>query len=171
MGGQAPPEIKVGGPTPMRPPPGSTTYAYDSGCRRRRCKHTLKSFDLAKIRAKSAKSVKPSQNPRKSGQTPWKYGQKWRPTYFDLKKMAPKVGRMTWRPFFFWRSSQNGRHEKVYAYSHKTWPKIIFRSLGKFGQKSFVPPKICLLLHLWHMIFPSGSVTPVSSDVWWKTPW
>jgi len=50
-------------------------------------------------------------------------------------------------------------------------PKIIFRvSLGKVGQKSFAPPKICLFLHLWHMIFPGGSVTPVGSNVWWKTP-
>ena len=27
--------------------------------------------------------------------------------------------------------------------------EVIFQAMGKFGQKSVAPPKICLFLHLW----------------------
>jgi len=33
-------------------------------------------------------------------------------------------------------------------FSHKVASKVFRANLEKFGQKSFAPPKICLLLHL-----------------------
>jgi len=63
-------------------------------------------------------------------------------------KMAPNVCRKTHEDLF-------GGHTKKMS-SWSMWEKIYrqsrtktFRaSLGKFGQKSFAPPKIFLLLHL-----------------------
>jgi len=36
--------------------------------------------------------------------------------------------------------------------SHKMWPKNFLGKFGEIRQKSFAPPKICLLLHLWHRL-------------------
>ena len=70
---------------------------------------------------------------------------KWRPTLFDFEKLAPKVERITLRPFYlsqFWRSFQ-----KRWNTRRKSCPKTLRASLGKSEQKSFAPPKSCLLVH------------------------
>ena len=85
--------------------------------------------------------MKCSRNTWKSGQTTWNYGQKWRPTLFDFKKLAPNVCRITCRPFL-------GAQKKVFVICvggnirTKSCPKISRASLEKFGKKSFAPPKI-----------------------------
>jgi len=96
------------------------------------CKCTPKCFDLVKIRAKSvevcAKFVKTFIKPLKIYANSIKIRAKiWRPTCFALKK---------WRP-------------KSYEIRIKCGPKFFRAILGKFGQKYFSSPKICLLHHLW----------------------
>ena len=138
-------------------------------CRRRgcrECKRIPRSFDLLKIRAKSVeiwtKSVKTFTNAlkiwaesqkiqakmapnilriEKNGTQLAFIEEKWRSTCFNLiKKMASQI---TWRPsseiWFLWKNI----HTKI-------GQKFFRASLGKFGQKSFAPPNICLLLHLWY---------------------
>jgi len=61
----------------------------------------------------------PSQNPWKSGQTPWKYGPKWRPKYFDLKKTAPRSSQK-------WSSWKNIR-----VFAQKVAQKYFSDSSGK----------------------------------------
>ena len=99
----------------------------------RGCKRTLKKFDLVKIRAKSfkirAKSLKIFTKSLKIWANSLKIWSKMAPNMVWFNKMAPK---MTWRAFF-WKS--------LFLESFRT-------SLGEFGQKSFAPPKIRLLLHL-----------------------
>ena len=116
------------------------------------------------------------QNLWKFGQKLWKPSQKCC-MYFDFAKMAPKIKVQTFflRSCFYlvlsgqirenfgkfgWNLGKNG------AWSALIWKNapnmnemqffeviffgVFFRaSLGKFGRKSFSPPKICLLLHLW----------------------
>ena len=60
----------------------------------------------------------------------WKFGQKWRPTFAEKQVKT-----------IFSRS-----HQKTV---HKSWKTTFWASLGKFGQKSFASPKICLQLHIW----------------------
>jgi len=43
----------------------------------------------------------------------------------------------------------------VFFGGHFLW-SFFGASLGKFGQKSFAPPKICLLLHLWSEQFATA---------------
>ena len=47
---------------------------------------------------------------------------------------------------FYWRSSQ--KRSSWESIRTDSCPKIFWAIFGKFGQKSFAPPKICLLLHL-----------------------
>ena len=118
------------------------------GCRG--CNRTPKCIDLVKIWAKSlkiqAKSMeiwamwKSSRNPWKSVQTPKKYAQKWRPTCFDLIKMAPNV---------LWFEKM---WPKITWTSHK-WPKNFSGNFGEIRAKIFRTPKICLLLHLWQYVW------------------
>jgi len=65
---------------------------------------------------------------------------KWRPT-FAQKCMKTSFCRS------YWKRSSWSLWEKICRQnkSHKNFPE----SLGKFGQKSFASPKICLLLKLW----------------------
>ena len=102
-------------------------------------------------------SRKSGQNTWKSGQSIWKYGQKWDPTFFDFEKLAPNVHKLVpnvhkfvpnvqnHMKTFFWRSSQ-----KVCAVGGNipttSCSKTFQASLGKFGQKSFAPLNVCLLL-------------------------
>jgi len=86
-----------------------------------------------------AKSVKTLAKPLKLWANSLQIPQKWRPTCFGLKKVAPNVCRITWKLFSF----QNRLN------SHKKCSKFFRASLRKFGQKSFAPPNICVLLHLW----------------------
>jgi len=88
---------------------------------------------------------KSGQNHLKSRQNLWKYGQNvWIPSQnrcmcFDFTKMAPKINVQTF--VFFWRSC-----------FHLVLFGQVRGNLGKLGEiwaKSFAPPKICLLLHLW----------------------
>jgi len=76
----------------------------------------------------------------KSGKNPWKSGQKWCPTLFDFKNGAQRFYKNKWRPFF-------GSHTKKRS-ENVAWQL--------FGQKSFAPPKICLLLHLCFDSLTSG---------------
>jgi len=63
-------------------------------------------------------------------------GQKWRAAGSALWDMAPEI---TWRPFLW------GQLNNLYL-----WENVRTKSGPKFfGQKSFAPPNICLLLHLW----------------------
>jgi len=55
-------------------------------------------------------------------------------------KIAPNVFRKT-SGDYFWSS-----HQKAVR---KSWKTTFWAGLGKFGQKSFAHPKICLLLHVW----------------------
>ena len=113
-------------------------------CRRRGCrgcKRTPKSFDLSTIREKSTKRFA-------------KYLKFWANYLQIWIKMALnvvsflKIGAQRGKNHMktpFWRSSQNDLCRR--KYSHRVALKL-WASLGKFGQKSFAPPKICLLLHL-----------------------
>jgi len=93
---------------------------FQHWCRRRGGKRTPETFDLVKIRAKYV---------RKFGQNVWIPSQNCCECY-DFTKIAFKIKVQT---FFFG--------------GHFLWS--IFRAiLVKFGEKSFAPPKICLLLHL-----------------------
>jgi len=88
---------------------------------------------------------KSGQNLLKALRNPWKCGQKCRPTWLDLKKMTPNICRITWgshEDFFVWRSSR----KKVFM--RKCSHKLFRASFGKFGQKSFAPPKISTLMIL-----------------------
>jgi len=84
----------------------------------------------------------------KSGQNPWKSKQKWHPTLFDFKKWRP-TSTENYTDVFLEATLKNGLlnlcGRKFVGKSHT---KMFRTSLGRFGQKSFKPPKICLLLHL-----------------------
>ena len=69
---------------------------------------------------------------------------KMTPNVAWFEKLALNVCRIAWRPIFGAHPKRRSAWEKV-----RTKVTQFFRtSLGKFGQKSCVPPKICLLLHL-----------------------
>jgi len=106
-------------------------------CRRlgcRGCKRTPKSFDLLKIQAKSLKI--------------WAKSLKiWAKSLKIWAKTAPDVCRKTSEDHFL------GGHTKKTV--SKSCTTIFWASLGKFGQKSFASPKLCLLLHVCIQI-PNG---------------
>ena len=85
---------------------------------------------------------KPWQNPRNSGQTPCKY-RKMVSRVLRFEKSGPQRVQNHMKTFFY---SKNGLHEKIFA---QKVVQIFRASLRKFGQKSFAPPNICVLLHLW----------------------
>jgi len=116
-------------------------------CRGRVCKRTPKSFDLVKIMAKSVELWAKSVKILKSGQTSWKYEQKRRPMCFGLKKWRRKS-----HEDFLLADIRN-----TVFISTKSGPKFFRASLRRFGQKSFAPPKICLLLQLWMRGWTRGS--------------
>ena len=128
------------------------------------CKRAPKSVDLVKIREKCLKI-------RTKALNIWaKYLKTFAKSLKILKnslkiraKMAPSV---LWfekhgaQLFFIWKNGAQN-HMKTFffeviwnavfvrKYSHKDWIKIFSGKFGTFGQKSFAPPKICLLIHLW----------------------
>jgi len=65
--------------------------------------------------------------------------QKWRPMLINFKQWRPTFAEKQVKAIF-WRSDQNT--------VGKICPTTFWASLGKFGQKSFVPQKMFLLLHL-----------------------
>jgi len=83
-----------------------------------------------------------------------KLGQNWCLKCFDLRKSAQHEKKCS-RVFFFLRS----------------FSLECFRAgLGKFGKKSFAPPKICLLLHLCSkLLIPRDSHTTTYHKVRYKT--
>jgi len=91
---------------------------------------------------------KPGQNPEMPRKNPWKSRQKWRPLLFDFTKWQPTFAEKQMKTFLEVTPKKIlnilcGR--TILGKSHTT----TFRaSLGTFGQKSFAPPKICLLLYL-----------------------
>ena len=136
-------------------------HTMEQGCRRqgcRWCKLTPKSFDLMEIWAKAVEIWenlwKPLQNPWKSGQTPWTYVQKWRPMWFDLKKMTPNICRITWRPFFG-GYPKNGLYGKTFAQKvAQNFFGQVWRNLGKnlLHPKNLPAPTPVLWSHFAHRL-------------------
>jgi len=62
------------------------------------------------------------------------------------KNSAQRLQRNTWRPFFGGRTKKRSSWSLWEKCRQKLHKKTFRSSLGKFGQKSFAPPKICLLL-------------------------
>jgi len=56
---------------------------------------------------------------------------KWRPTYFDLTKMGPKVCRITWRSFL----EVIRKTVMMRNYSYKKWPQNFSGTFGKIRAK------------------------------------
>jgi len=79
---------------------------------------------------------------QKSGQYPRKPEQKWRAKLFDFKKCLPTFPEKH-KDLFRKVTLRKGLHDLCgrRQKSHKTFRA----SLGKFGKKSFAPPKMCLL--------------------------
>jgi len=129
------------------------------GCRG--CQLTPKSFALLriwanslKIRAKSLKiwalSLKIWAKSLKIWAKSLKIRAKMAPNVVWLQKMAPNVCRKTQDDLLGEVTPKKGLHDlcgKIFGRKSRT--KSFQKHLGKFGQKSFAPPKICLLLHLW----------------------
>jgi len=67
----------------------------------------------------------------------------------DLKTFAEKQ----MKTFFLEVTPKKGLHDLCgRKFVGKSRPATFWASLGKFGQKSFAPPKICLLLHLYALL-------------------
>jgi len=103
------------------------------------CKRTPKGFDLSKIRTKSLKIM--AKIPE-NGQNSWHSEQKWRPTCCLIWRNGTQrlqKNTKSHEDLYFWRSYQ----KKVFMIfvGENSRTKL-------FGQKSFAPPKIWLLLHL-----------------------
>jgi len=111
----------------------------------RGCKRTPKSFDLAKNRERCLKIRVKSL---KTFTTPWKYEQKWRPTSFDLKKMAPRFQASLWEfrqksfapSYTYVFESEDGRYIKLTSIKkilkklsnvRESWQLIAFLQLTK----------------------------------------
>jgi len=118
----------------------------EAGCRE--SKRTSNSFDFLKIWAKSLKIRTKFLKIWEKSLKMWaKSGHKWRPTLLDFKKWRPTFAEKHTKTSFFFENHTKNR------FSSSSWEKICrqkthktFRaSLGKFSQKSFAPPKICLL--------------------------
>ena len=82
----------------------------------------------------------------------------WRPTWFDLKILAPKVCKINFMEVIPRKDSR----ENIFR---KSDPNFFRASLGKFGQKSFAPPNICLLLYLWYTYEHVRYLSYVSSRI------
>ena len=144
--------------------PGSVTqWCRRRGCRG--CKRTPKSFDLVKIHGNPSKICENlhqiPENLGKNGAQRGLIWKKWRPTFAESHEDL----------FSSWSSQKKVCLRKC---SHKKWPKTFFgQGWGKFGQKSFAPPKICLLLHLW-CHFAMDLLPPFNKIKMWKYqlhPW
>ena len=110
-------------------------------CCRWGCKHTHKSFDLLKI-----------------WPTSLKIGAKMAPNVAWLQKMTPNISKRI-RADILWRSHQKVHNDPCRKeFVGKSCTKTFLGCLGKFGQKSFATPKICLLLNLWW----KGTSSPVA---------
>jgi len=80
---------------------------------------------------------------------------------FDLKKGAQRLQKNWWRRFFG-SHTKKGLHDLCGTkFVGKSHIKHFRARLGKFRQKSFAPPKICLLLHLWSIKLSCFSVRRV----------
>jgi len=100
-----------------------------------KCKRTPKSFDLVKIRVKSLNLGKLPASTGKNGAQVLRF----------QKNGAQRVQNLLHEDLFGGHP-KNGRHEKIFVHE-------VVQKSGKFGQKSFAPPKICLLLHLCSLTF------------------
>jgi len=90
---------------------------------------------------------KSEQNPRISRQIPWKSGTNGS-QHCLTSVMAPNICRKTNKDHFMEVTPKHGR---------QNLQGNVLAKLGKFEQKCFAPPKICLFLHLrvgerWHWI-------------------
>ena len=124
---------------------------YLQWCRRRGCrgwKRIPKSFDLLKIPKNLGKICEnfgkipenPNKIPENLGKIPENLGKNGAQHCLTSKNGAQGLQKNKWRPFV-WRSHhKNGQ---------KSCTTTFWASLGKFGQKSFAHPIICLLLHMW----------------------
>jgi len=92
------------------------------------CKPTPKSFDLLKIWEKFLKILATNMAPK-----------------FEF--FFPKPKKNTWRPFLEVTPLKGLYDLCKMKFVGKSPTKSFRESLGKFGQKSFAPPKICLLSH------------------------
>ena len=89
------------------------------------------------------------ENPRENGAQPC----------LTLKHCAQGLQKITWMKTFFGGHTKKGLHDLLGRESvGQTCTKSFRESLGKFGQKSFVTPKIFLLLNLWW----KGTSAPVA---------
>jgi len=126
------------------------------GCRG--CKRTPKSFDLVKIRQNLCKirvtMGKICDKLCKSVKT-WKSGQKWRTTWVWFEGNGAQRLQNHMKTFSFFGGHPNWRSSWINDRT-KSGPKMFRASLGKFRKKSFAPPKICRLLHLWFDVWTSG---------------
>jgi len=119
-------------------------------CRSRGWKCTLKSFHLVKIREISLKIWE------KSLKTFAKSLKIWTNSMKIWAKMAPNV-------FWFENGAKITRRlvflevipktVVIRKYRPRSGPKVFRASLGKFGQKSFIPPKIACSYNLWSGVF------------------
>ena len=82
-------------------------------------------------------------------------------------KNGANLCRITWRPLFGVHP-KDGRYEKIIA---QKVTQIFRASLGKFGQKSFAPPKICLLVHLCLWSPRTSCLLPWSNQYFWQFSW
>jgi len=81
----------------------------------------------------------PNKIPKYLGKIPENLGKNGTQRCLTSKNGDQSLQKSRWRPFF------GGHSTKMVGKSCTT---TFWASLGKFGQKSFAPPKICLLLHL-----------------------
>jgi len=134
-------------------------------CRRRGCrgcKLTPNNFVLSKIRGKFLKNLgKIPENPGKMA-----------PNVVWLQKMAPKVCKKSHEDFFGVTSQLFLRGHTKIRPSWPLWENFIGKSctntfqasLGKYGQKSFAPPKIRRLLRLWNRMRVNGNFSDASLE-------
>jgi len=83
----------------------------------------------------------------KSGQNPWRSRKTGAQRCFTSKNNAQRLQRNKWH--FLGGDTKKCLHDlRGKQFVGKSPTTIFWASLGKFGQKSFAPPKNCLLLHL-----------------------
>ena len=149
-------------------------WCWRRGCRG--CKRTSKSFYLLKIRAKClkiwnkslkiwAKFVKIQEKCLKAGQIPCKSYQNCAQRCLTSKNGAQRLQRNTRRRFLrTWHQKEVFYKVCGRKFAGKSHTKTFRVSLGKFGQKSFTLPKICLL-HVYYKLASLNSTLSVSEYV------
>jgi len=108
-------------------------------CRRRGCTRTPRSFDLSKIRENLGKIC---ENLRKILVN----------LGISLKiqaKMAPSVRRITWKWHLEVIPKKSLHNPWGRKYPHKKLPENFSAKFREIRAKSILPPKMCLLLHIW----------------------